>query len=488
MGKTYLTDIERNNKIAMTAHAIESLVMVIFCILQATDGVQTGFYALGMAVLGLAPVVAEYVCWKKEKATAAIKHLVAIGFAIFYTVALFTAPCNMVYAFVIPMILVIPIYNDIRYAVMINTGTVLESLIIVILGAKTGEFGYIGRDAGIIQIVIMILVAIYSIMTAKTLNENTKQKVHNVESAQMKAEAVLENISELSERMKEGIQQIYVDLEKLNKASDTTKDAMQEVSAGALETAEAVQNQLLQTEAIQNKVEMVDNAANHITENMEQTMTVLENGKQDMKVLVEQVDISVENGADVAEKLKTLDTYMEEMNSIVEIISGITSQTSLLALNASIEAARAGEAGKGFAVVAMEISGMATQTNEATVHITDLIQNVSSAISEVVGVIYQMIEGINEEKRGASDAADSFDAIESNTLDIRENMQKLADTIDELKDANRVIVDSIQTISAISEEVSAHANMTLGAEEENSGVLDKIAEKMQELISHIQKS
>lgn len=42
---------------------------------------------------------------------------------------------------------------------------------------------------------------------------------------------------------------------------------------------------------------------------------------------------------------------------------------------------------------------MATQTKEATVNITELIQNVSSAISEVVGVIRQMIAGINEEKQ-----------------------------------------------------------------------------------------
>ena len=89
---------------------------------------------------------------------------------------------------------------------------------------------------------------------------------------------------------------------------------------------------------------------------------------------------------------------MEQMNTIVELIKSIASQTSLLAPNASIEAARAGEAGKGFAVVATEISGMASQTNEATVHITELIENVSTAISEVVEVIYQMISGINEEK------------------------------------------------------------------------------------------
>lgn len=488
MEKKTLTDVERNNKIAMTAHVIASTVMLIFCVLQAFSEMVSWSYVLGVGILGLGPVAVEFIFWKKNKATPVIKHLVAIGFAVFYTVILFTAPNNMVYTFAIPMILVVSVYNDTRYSIMINAGTILESFIVVVLGSRTGGFGFLGMDAGIIQIVVMILVGIYSIMMANTLNKNVKQRVRNVEEAQSRTETVLQDISELSERMKGGIENIYEDLERLNQASDVTKDSMKEVSAGALETAEAVQNQLLQTEAIQSKVDMVDDAAEHITENMEKTLKVLESGKKDMGSLVEQVDASVKNSEDVAQKLETLDKYMEEMNSIVEIISGITSQTSLLALNASIEAARAGEAGKGFAVVATEITGMATQTNEATVHITELIQNVSSAIREVVDVIYQMIEGINEEKEGASHTAKSFADIESNTFAIRDNMQTLADSIEELQDANRVIVDSIQTISAISEELSAHANMTMGAEEENAAVLEKISDEMQELITHVQRS
>ncbi len=110
-------------------------------------------------------------------------------------------------------------------------------------------------------------------------------------------------------------------------------------------------------------------------------------------------------------KLENLNQYMDEMNSIVELIGGITNQTSLLALNASIEAARAGEAGRGFSVVATEISGMATRTEEATVHITELISNVSNAIMEVVGVVSNMIDGINEKEDSVNQTAEeSFES------------------------------------------------------------------------------
>lgn len=485
MEKSTITEAVRNNKMAMLAHTIDTVVMLIFWVLQANDGRQSWLFVLIAAILGLGPIIAEYVCWKRNHETKAIKHIMAVGFAAFYTFSLFTAENNLVFAFVIPMILIISIYNDTRYSIMINIGTVIESFIVVIVGAQTGKLGYAGEDSAIIQVVVMILIGIYSFLAVRILNKNNQEKVQNVEAAQDRTEHLFSDISELSQKMKEGIEDIHIELDKLNESSKVTQDAMKEVSVGAADTAEAVQRQILQTESIQKKVNMVNDAATSITENMQHTLKVLEDGNRDVELMVQMVETSVKNGADVAEKLETLDKYMSEMNSIVELISGITSQTSLLSLNASIEAARAGEAGKGFAVVATEISGMATQTQNATDHITELITNVSTAISEVVEVIHQMIEGINEEKQGAANTADSFTAIQTNTFAIRDNAKHLVRDVAELKDANNVIVDSIQTISAISEEVSAHASDTMNSEEENTAILDKMKVKMQELLERI---
>ena len=96
----------------------------------------------------------------------------------------------------------------------------------------------------------------------------------------------------------------------------------------------------------------------------------------------------------------------------------------------------------------------------------------------MVTVIRQMIDGISSQKEGTMRAADSFQAIEDSSYTIVDNLGQMLQIVDALKAANQEIVDSIQTISATTEEVSAHASETLEAEERNSEILKKITEKM----------
>ena len=482
MNGTQISDTQRNNRTALTGHTIEALIVVVFYACRFIRGERSLGYFLVITALALIPVILGQFFFFRDRETGMIKHTVGIGFAITYSFMVLTTEESNIYVLVIPMILLVSVFNDVKFSVQINIGTVILSLIMTIGGAFTGKFGYQGSDEAIVQVTAMILVAVYSIYAAQTSNANNQQKMENIKEAQSKTELLLSDISNMSQQMQSGMEDIYGKVENLNSASKLTKDAMSEVGSGTTETANAVQTQMQQTEAIQQKVELVSSAADRINESMQQTLQVLESAGKDMEVLVSQVEHSVEKGDSVAGQLETLDKYIEEMHSIVELISGITSQTSLLALNASIEAARAGEAGRGFSVVATEISGMATQTKEATVHITELIENISNAISEVVSVVREMIGAINEEKQSTENTANNFSDIQSNTLDIQGNMEQLNSNIEELKTANEQIVHSIETISAISEEVSAHANETMSAQEDNSDVLNKITDRMQQLI------
>ncbi|MBY5922561.1 methyl-accepting chemotaxis protein [Ferrimonas balearica] len=79
------------------------------------------------------------------------------------------------------------------------------------------------------------------------------------------------------------------------------------------------------------------------------------------------------------QRMNELDTQVDQIGAVAEVIHSIAERTNLLALNAAIEAARAGEQGRGFAVVADEVRKLAAQTRQQTDSIETMIHTLHRA-------------------------------------------------------------------------------------------------------------
>ena len=425
-----MKEMERNNRVAMIAHGVINACMLFISVIGFVEHIVSAPVLVVLILLGIIPVLAEFICWKRDHATKAIKHLSLIGFALFYTVLLFTAQCNMVYAFVIPMMFAVMPYHDVKAFVLINVGTVVENILVVLLGATQGGFGYLGQDAGFIQISVMILLCITSIYATISNQKNTDENIESITAAQDRTEATLREVMEMSSRMETSVADITAELNKLETAFDSTKTAMEEVSAGSGESAAAIQQQTAQTEAIQEKVNTVGEVAETIGNNMEHTIEILDAGKEEMTGLKEQAEASARNSELAAQKLEKLDHYMQEMHSIVEIISKIANQTSLLALNASIEAARAGESGKGFAVVADQVRQLSINTAESAEDIVKYVSELKTNIDELATAMEETTQSLGEGSKKVEKSLAALEQMNGQMDSIRGRVDSIFDDID----------------------------------------------------------
>lgn len=479
----YDSETARCNKAAAICHTIEIVVIALAYIMEFVKGARTLPYVIMTIVIGIVPPVIEWVLLCRKKDTAMLKHVVGYGFGIFYVFISLTTNNTLAFVYAIPMLIAISVFNDFKYSIPINIGVVIVNCIQAGLFLKNGVYTSENLAGLEIQVLVMIIVAAYSMYTSKILEINKKEKVTQIAAHGEQTANILDNTMNISKQISDGIETISGKIAELDKAVNSTRQAMQEVTVGSTDTAEAVQKQLEMTGNISDRVNDVKSGAGEIADNIMTAQSAVDEGNKNVSLLLDKVNMSVESGKTVTEELEELKNIMSNMNSVVDIITGITSQTSLLALNASIEAARAGEAGKGFAVVASEISKMAGETKDATVKITDMIGSVSEAINKVVGVTTEMIDEIDGQHDAAAKTEESFRSIKESSVGIADSSAALADVVDKLAQANSEIVDSISTISAISEEVSAHANDTFSISEQNSEIVDEVVNISEQLRS-----
>lgn len=442
------TEKERNNRIVMICHWIESVMIAVTFLLEMLTGQRPVLYGVIILLLALGPVIAELYFWLKDHNTTMIKHLAAMGFGAMYTVIIFTTTNNQLYLYALPMVVLITVYNDKAYMLKIIVAIILENAITVGVGAATGMFGYQNAASAVLQIMAVFLFCIYAYLAASTLEKNNHEQLSSIEDAQNKTEKVLEEVSRNAKFMQEGIQEIHDKVAQLQMASETTKEAMGQVSDGVTDTAEAVQKQLEQTNTIGQRVETVGTATGDIAQRMEQTLSVLAQGKQDVEELVREVETSVQDSAEAAEKLETLNQYITEMNTIVELISGITTKTSLLALNASIEAARAGEAGKGFAVVADQIRKLAEDSANSAITSKSLIDKSISEVQRGSEITEQTAESLNN-------VVQEMDNIVMAVANIRSASDRQSQSVKEIEKGFETISAVVENNSAAAEETSA---------------------------------
>ena len=463
------------NKVAIILFTVLTAIISVAYIIQFAKGEAGWGLFLPIEIFDLLPMILCWVVYKANNESLLIRHIMAIGYGLFYLIlCMISTNTILVFVYALPTVIMVSMFNDYKLSITSGVGVSIIAVIHAVKFAnlRNWEGGAVADLE--IEVLIMIICSIFSIVVNKVITDVNNERMDEIHEAGDKTTHMLDEIMDASGAIIDEVAAVSEKMTTLAASSEETLAAMQEIQTGTGETADSIQNQLYKTEEIQNQIDQVTSATENIGENVTATDEACREGQRNIGKLMDQVQISETAGNEVMKQVDQLKEATTKMQSIVELIQNVASQTSLLALNASIEAARAGEAGRGFAVVATEISNLSGQTQAATENISNLISDISGNVTEVVTALDSLIEGNRVQNESAHITQESFSKIVDSIGAIRDNSGDLSRIVGSLVDANREIVESIQTISAITEEVSAHSNGTCQTTEHNERIVEEV--------------
>ena len=473
-------DISRN-KTALICMSITTLLLSAAYFLEVLKDARTVGEYIILAATCLVPPVIAWILYGEKKDNVVIRYVLGLGFLVFYTYLLFTSTSELTYCYIAVVFVILTVYVDIKLNIIIGVYAFLLNVAVLVKRGLTDGFSQELIANAEIVIAFVIFMSVFGIVSISKVAQIGKVTATKADMQREKSEKLLNTTLEVATGITGNIKVAATETETLGKAIEATKYAMEDLSAGAGDTAAAIAEQQCSTEEIDGYIKGVGVSTEEIVAeigNTEESITVADGV---MNELLEQVKVSEEKGALVAKEMDELKEYATQMVTIVNLISKVARQTSMLALNASIEAARAGEAGKGFAVVAGEISDLAAQTNHATDDINNLIGNVGKSLDEVAEAVDQLLTSNQNQNEFVGQTAEHFREIENSARKISEQATQLKEAVESASAANASVVESIQNVSAVTEEVSASAIATLESCDQNQDSIRKLAEIMEQL-------
>ena len=161
--------------------------------------------------------------------------------------------------------------------------------------------------------------------------------------------------------------------------------------------------------------------------------------------------------------IETLNNKTVNIGQILEVITSISQQTNLLALNAAIEAARAGEAGRGFAVVADEVRNLAHRTQESAQQVQTMIEELQVGARASVETMDQSQRHSQDSVQIANQAGERLDSVTVRISEIDGMNQSVATATEEQTAVVEAINMDINEINMLNQEGVENLQATLRA-------------------------
>lgn len=265
------------------------------------------------------------------------------------------------------------------------------------------------------------------------------------------------------------------------KAAEAVAAAMEEITKGTMEQTNEAEKSSTTMNDLASQIEVVVSKATEVEQISGSTRELSLKSQEAVDKLIQKTNETDQITQTIIENIIGLHSSADRIRQITEMITSIAEQTNLLGLNASIEAARAGEMGQGFAVVSEEINKLALQSRDAAKTINSILQEIQGK-TEISTKTAEEAHQILEEQRSAVNfAQEAFTEIAAATGNVIARIIFMNHLINNINHSKNHTVQSIMSISSISEETAASAEEVSASSEEQTALADQVRLLAQDL-------
>lgn len=276
--------------------------------------------------------------------------------------------------------------------------------------------------------------------------------------------------------------------EELSAVAEEASASSEHVSATLANLADGATNQaqsVANTSGVINQMSsnslQVATNAEAVSQSSEKAVQAAHLGAQQAERAILKIQQVREASVQTAEVISILGDQSNQIGKIVDVITGIAEQTNLLALNAAIEAARAGEQGRGFAVVAEEVRKLAEQSSSSAKQIVSLVSNIQSETDRAMRVMEKGKIEVNAGVEAVTTAGDSFRTIVEEINSVVEQIRHVSVAAKHLSDGTVQAVESIGSISFITEQTAASTQDVSATAEEQTATMISVSQAAESL-------
>lgn len=415
-----------------------------------------------------------------------IQYYTVMGFLALYLIVIMTVETFWIFFIPLPILTAFTIYENkkiiVSTCILVNVIILIgltRQMIVVYMNKRPIYFAFIIVCE--ILIILSYTICVYRTSTLiKTVND---ERLVELDKKRTQADILSNKILNIGKIIKEDAHTTNETINELNKATDNALIIFDDIVNGNLSNADSVE---VQRQMAKNILSLIDEVRKDVD------LAVVATNESNKEIVDSQASIVnlkskseniVENNKKV---VVSINKFIENIENVKKVISGIaeiSSQTDLLALNASIESSRAGEAGKGFANVAGEIRNLAEQTSTLTEEINKLVAGLENNAKKAEKVIDEVITYVERENSTIDETIKDFVEINESIENLSGNILSILDKVENVVKYNETIKNHTDELATSSSEIIKISNETVALNENNKEKAKQTKELMDGLIT-----